>query len=472
MKFKNIVKNISYTFIANFVALVVSLFSTLVLPKFVLETDFGYWQLYILYISYAGLLHLGLCDGIYLRYGGKEYREINKIILKIQLKMLVFFVLFLDFFIVFFGGYLANNHNEKMVIGLVGIGAFIHVVRNYFLLILQATNRLKEYSVITIFDRIFFFFFLAFFLLYGLRSYIYLIIADIMGRILSLLISILQCKDICSGKGYKIIDGWKEFKENICAGFPLLISGIAGNFILGSIRLGIENGWDIVVFGKISLSLSVANMVLSFVTMIGIVFFPIVKKMNRTSYAQIFECLNTIIIVVSLGILIFSLPVKEMVSIWLPNYASSMQIMIWILPICIFESEMSILLTTYMKAMRQERVLLQINLSVMFLSIVYTFIFTVLYKNLHATIIGIVLLVGIKTLFSKIYIIHKLEMKWDKTQFVEYIVVAFYMALFLRINEKIAWLFYLIIYILTLLLIKRKILGTFLLIKRRIRGEK
>lgn len=67
MKGLSIVKNISYTFIANAIALVVSLFSTLILPKMTSELDFGYWQLYVLYMSYAGLFHLGLCDGIYLK---------------------------------------------------------------------------------------------------------------------------------------------------------------------------------------------------------------------------------------------------------------------------------------------------------------------------------------------------------------------------------------------------------------------
>ena len=65
-------KNISYTFSANIIILLISGVLTLVVPKLLGPEEYGYWQLYVFYMSYVGLFHLGWCDGVYLRYGGRN----------------------------------------------------------------------------------------------------------------------------------------------------------------------------------------------------------------------------------------------------------------------------------------------------------------------------------------------------------------------------------------------------------------
>ena len=76
--FKKIVANFSYVVLSNLLTVIVSSLVVLILPKIMGVEEYGYWQLYIFYLSYAGFVHLGWVDGIYLRYGGLEYADLDK----------------------------------------------------------------------------------------------------------------------------------------------------------------------------------------------------------------------------------------------------------------------------------------------------------------------------------------------------------------------------------------------------------
>ncbi len=74
----NFIKNFSYTITSNMISVVISALVTLVVPKLIGIEEYGYWQLYLFYSSYIGFLHFGWNDGIYLKYGGKEYNDLDK----------------------------------------------------------------------------------------------------------------------------------------------------------------------------------------------------------------------------------------------------------------------------------------------------------------------------------------------------------------------------------------------------------
>lgn len=69
MKF---VKNIFFAFLSNGITLLISFVMTLLLPKFLGVKAYGYYQLYIFYITYASIMCFGWAEGIYLRIGGKK----------------------------------------------------------------------------------------------------------------------------------------------------------------------------------------------------------------------------------------------------------------------------------------------------------------------------------------------------------------------------------------------------------------
>lgn len=71
-------KGIVLIFFTNIINLFFSLVTSFVLPKYLSIDAYADIKSYQFYINYIGVLHLGFVDGMYLKYGGKTYSDINK----------------------------------------------------------------------------------------------------------------------------------------------------------------------------------------------------------------------------------------------------------------------------------------------------------------------------------------------------------------------------------------------------------
>ena len=76
---KYIINSLSYMTIFNVFSMFITAFLTFLLPKFTDVVDYSLWQLFMFYYGYLGFFHLGWNDGIYIKYGGYKYEELNKI---------------------------------------------------------------------------------------------------------------------------------------------------------------------------------------------------------------------------------------------------------------------------------------------------------------------------------------------------------------------------------------------------------
>lgn len=76
---KKLARGILVVFIANVINLVFSLATNFLLPKYLSVDSYAQIKTFQLYVSYAGLLHFGFVDSVYLKYGGQELtRELDK----------------------------------------------------------------------------------------------------------------------------------------------------------------------------------------------------------------------------------------------------------------------------------------------------------------------------------------------------------------------------------------------------------
>jgi O-antigen/teichoic acid export membrane protein len=61
----------------NAFLLVLGFIQLLIIPRYLSVEDFGYFQLFMLYASYVGILHLGFINGIHVRWAGKELDQVG-----------------------------------------------------------------------------------------------------------------------------------------------------------------------------------------------------------------------------------------------------------------------------------------------------------------------------------------------------------------------------------------------------------
>ena len=78
---KTLTSNMLYAYVSQAVSTLIGLSFTILIPKVLGVSGYGYWQLIVFYTTYLGVFYLGINDGIYLRNGGKEFNEINKTVI-------------------------------------------------------------------------------------------------------------------------------------------------------------------------------------------------------------------------------------------------------------------------------------------------------------------------------------------------------------------------------------------------------
>lgn len=468
---KLVVRNLLFAFGANMASLVVSIIITLVIPKILNNQEqFAYWQLYVFYSGYVGFFHFGLIDGIYLRIGGKEYADLDKNLFSRKFRLLLVFELLLSSIMIVIFLFITSDANKKNVLVCTCILAVLTILKNFFLYILQATNRIKEYALYTKLDRYLFCTALFIFLISPSDSYKTYIISDLITRLFGLLLCMRCCWDIVQGGIINKFIVIKDMIEDIKIGSKLMLGNIAGTLITGIVRFGIEYSWDIVTFGKISLVLSISNMILSFVSAIGMVMFPILKKINKELLKEIYVNLNILLMLFTFSVLIMFYPAKYLLTVWLPLYKDSFFYMGLLFPICIYECKMSMLILTYLKAERMEKEIFIVNMISLVISVILTFIGTILLRNLILAVLSIVVVLAFRCMLAERALNKKNNISMCTENFFELLIAMGFIIFNLYFNEYKAILSYITLLGTFVIIDRKKIIMAFVFFKTHIKN--
>lgn len=450
-----IIKDFSYTLGSNTVTLIISTLVVLIIPKVIGIEDYGYWQLYLFYISYVGFLHFGWTDGIYLRYGGERYENLDKKRFFSQYVMLSTLQLLIAIIIVILISLFGDNPDKNFIFKMIAISMFLMNIRAFFIYVLQATARIKEYSVVTIIGRILYAILIFNAVLMRFYNYKLMILADVIGTLFSTLVSMYYCKEIVMQKPSVFVLDIIETKNNIFVGMKLMFASIASQLIIGIVRFAVEHSWNVATFGKVSLTLSISNMMMIFINALGIVMFPILRRTDQIRFSKIYEVLCDFILIILFGFLVFYFPLRFILSAWLPKYADSLKYMALLFPMIIFEGKLSLLINTYLKTIRQEKVMLRVNLITVIFSVILTIITTIFLRNLDLTILSIVLLLGFRCTITELKLAKLLNVRVIKNIVFEWLMSAIFIILGWFFYSMYAAVIYLIFYM-GYLFIKRK----------------
>lgn len=469
LKFTNILKHLTYTIFSNLTSLIMSTLVILIVPKLIGVKEYSYWQLYSFYASYVGFLHFGFNDGIYLRYGGEEYKNLDKKLFNSLFLELLISQIIISGVIWFGSSIFIVDLNRVFIVKMVAIVTVLSNTSNMLLFILQATNRIREYAYLTILDIVLYVFLIAFFLISGSRDYKLMIYANLIGKFVTLFLATIFCKDIVYQKVSSFYFTIKELVININVGIKLMFANIASMLIIGIVRLGIERVWNVETFGKVSLTLSISNMMMIFINAVGIIMFPVLRRTSHAKLADVYSVLRDFLMILLLGLLFIYFPIKSLIEVWLPQYASSLLYMALVFPMFIYEGKMALLINTYLKTLRREKVLLKINLVYMFMSIISTYIATNIFHNLDLTVLSIVLLLALRSIALENYLAKELNIILSKDIFLELLLTGVFMITAWYINSWYITIIYGSAYIIYLVIKRKKIMESFIIIKSYIK---
>ncbi|MDG2982027.1 hypothetical protein [Latilactobacillus curvatus] len=448
MNIKQLLKNFSYTISSNLLSLVVSTLVVLIVPKLIGIQDYGYWQLYLFFTTYVGIFHLGWFDGIYLRYGGEYYDRLDKAKFNSQFILSTILELTLAMGIISIS-FLIRDNNKSYIIFMTAITMILTNMGQFFLYILQITNQIRRYASYTILGRLFYFILIVVILLLGIRSYKVLILADILSRIISLGYGVYCCRDMVFTRIRLETSNFKEAYLNITIGIKLLVANFASNLVIGVIRFGIQRFWGVSIFGKISLTLSISNLLMTFISAVSLVLFPTLRRI-KTDVTRIYTDLRIILITLLLLGLIVYFPIQLVLPVWLPKYKDSLVYMAILFPMCLFDGKFEILINTFMKTLRLEKQLLILNIFSVLFSAILTLINVYIFKNLTFMMFSIVLVLGVRSTIGELILWKYLRINEIKQLLLEILIVSYFICVTWYLDLGVAFILYisvLIIYI-------------------------
>lgn len=468
-KLRNILENITYTFTANILTMLISIIMTLILPKFLGVTDYSYYQLYIFFISYVGFFHFGWIDGIYLKIGGMEYNDLEKSNYVTQFWMLNLLEIIIAAIISIFALFTIKNIDKSFVLISTSVCGVITILRTYLLFILQSTNRIKEYAKYTRVDRFIYFALVIVFLFLGFKNYKIILYIDIFSKLVALVLCANKMKDIVFGKLNISKNTLLEIFENISIGIKLMLANIASTLIIGVVRFGIQKNWDIETFGKISLTLNISNLLMTFINAVAVIMFPLLRREEESNLPKIYVILRNTLMIFLYMMLIFYYPIKLILSTWLPQYADSLRYMALLFPICIYESKMSMLINTYLKSFRKEKSMLIINTISLILSLILTILSVFILNNLTLAILSIVFLLGFRCVIGELVLTKIMNILIYKDIILETVLTAIFIISSWFINNMFCSIIYTCFYLIYVFIKRKDIKRTILLFKKILR---
>ena len=412
-------KNISYTFISNVLSLLISTVIVLVIPKFIGVEQYGYYQLYVFYTGYVGVLAFGWYEGIYLREGGSYYKDLDKPLYSTQFRLLGLCEVFIYLLIFICSLFIVDDKNKHFVIGCTCVVAVAMCLRWFITFILQATGRIKEFAIVTISEKIILVILAVLLILTGYTQFHLLICSNVLAVFVSLCIGIWYCKDLFFSSCISIKNTVGEIKENISAGSKLLMSGLSSLLIIGVVRFEIERHWDISTFGKVSLSLSISNMVVTAINAISVVMYPTLRRTSQERLPEIYSVMRIILMGLIFGVLTMYYPMVKILSAWLPQYSESLRYAAILFPVCAYESKVSMLVNTYYKSLRMENVLMKCNMASLALSVVCTLISTVVLNSVTMAILSILFVLIFRCVICELFLSKRIPIHVTKDIIIE-----------------------------------------------------
>lgn len=367
----NIKKSIFKVFSTNFLQVISSLIVGFIVPNILSIDGYASLKTFTLYVSYIGLLHFGYFDGLYIKYGGKKYEQLNFKELKGEHIFSVCLETIVMILIIFLG--VINNN---VVIILFGISILPINMSTFFKGIFQATGEFEKYTRII---------------------KIYTIIYTISNIILALILKydnyILYCVAIILSNFFALIFFEIRFlikTKNVQAKFPKdfwKIMKIGSIMLLGNIIVvglfGIDK-WFVKLFlstddfAYYSFAVSMLNIINTLVNAISVTFYNYLFENNSKEKINMLKKY-----LISLGgfASLAYFPLAFIVTYFIKKYIPSLDIIAITFAVFPYMILINALYVNLYKVNKNEKHYFKVVLGVLLISIIYNTVALLIFKD-------------------------------------------------------------------------------------------
>lgn len=404
-----------------------------VLPKIIGVEDYGYYKTFTLYATYVGLFHLGICDGIYLKYGGKNYSDLDKT--KFRFYSQAFFLI--EALIALLLGIVALVllQGEWLFICL-GLSVYLLCINvtGFYQIISQVVCRFDELSLRNILQSL------------GITAVVLAlwVLAEVCGVRVSYRLFLIAYVGVIGllAVWYAITYGditfglvewgrapWRDLVVFAKIGIPLTIANLCSSLILTLDRQFVSVLFDIETYAVYAFAYNMLSLMTTALTAIATVAYPRLQRMSDNRRKESYAIFRAGIIVSVLCFLAAYFPLAGFVGWYLPDYEGSLPIFRVILPGLAMSSCITIVMHNYYKTMGENARFFRQTLFVLGLSIIADALAYLAWGMPIAISISSVIVIGVWYLMSESFLAKKMPMKrWTGTGILAVGIVAFYIA--------------------------------------------
>ena len=400
------------------------------LPKIIDQVDYGYYKTFTLYIAYIGLFHFGIIDGIYLKYGDKDYNELDKEKFRFYTRFLLILEGAISLLFIIISLFAIQEKEMKFIFVMVSLTLFSTNITSYFQYISQITRRFKELTLRNIVQSILIS--LAIISLFISYKYFRLVINFEIYTIIYVIILFLLMvwyifayRDITFGKASKGL--YKDIFYFLKIGFPLLIANLAINLIFMIDRQFVNILYDKVTYATYAFSYNMLSLITTLINSIALVIYPTIKRskeFNSSTYQNLISIISTLVFVC----LLVYYPLDLFIHWFLPKYNDSLVIFRIILPGLITSSCISIVMQNYYKLLNKNLNFFIKSLVIIALSIGLNFLAYYIFKNQEAISVASIIVTFIWYITIESYFVIHYKVKFSKNLlFIVLATISFYL---------------------------------------------
>lgn len=446
--------------LSNIVKLFSGVLVAFLLPKIIGVTDYGYYKVFTLYATYMGLFHLGICDGIYLKYGGSDYKSLDKKKFRFYSQSFMAIEMVVALMVAIFSLVVLEGEYEFIGLSLAFYIVFINVT-GFYQIVSQVTRRFRELSFRNVLQS-------------GLLSVSLLILAvlnqgmeiDISYRIFTTIyIAIIAFlafwyiytyRDLTFGEKRNSGASLFEMFALSKLGIPLTLANVCASLILTIDRQVVSLLFDIDTYAQYAFAYNMLSLVTTALTAISTVIYPSLKRMKWDAFMGLHSKLSTHILLLVFGCLTIYFPLAIFVQWYLPDFAPSLVYFEIVFPGIALSSVLSIVVHNYYKTIGETARYFKYTLIMLALSLACALLAYGILPTPEALSVSSIIVFLVWYVLAEGYLVKRFSFKWKKNAaYIASLMMTFYVVVG-QFDLGIAFVSYLITYMVITFLLFRK----------------
>lgn len=363
MNIRKLLKDLLTAFGAQGFSFVCSCVTTLFVPKILGVEEYGYYQLFIFYSSYVSFFQLGLNDGVYLQHGGEGRDVIDRGLIRGEMRVGLCYQAFAAVIIAGYGLVCEDDAGRTLVILAAAAYLLLSNTTYFVSYVFQAMNETRIASYSTVVNRAVYIVPLLACIFLRVDDFFVYVCFYLLAQAVSLAYCLWEGREFLRARPPAPRAAVRETLRSMRLGIVLTVANVTGSLIMGMARLVIDSVWGLSAFGEVSLSLSIVNFALTFISQVAMVLFPALRTAGadraREYYARIRDGLA---VVLPAAMLLYA-PLRALVGLWLPQYEESLIYLAFLFPVCLFEAQSNLTVITFLKVRCEPRTLLLMNVA-------------------------------------------------------------------------------------------------------------